>query len=663
MKDAGGCDSFTGKVPSGPDAGARAGGDHLLSLFDNMLEGIALHRLVFDDEGRAVDYEIVDVNPRFEKMLGVHRDSLVGRSALSVYGTKEAPWLKEYADVALSGCPFRFETCSEATGRNFEISVIPWHVKGFATIYTDVTERRRVEATLKESGARYRTLVDTLPLGITIIDRDHRVVVANTTQAGLFRKTCEELIGKNCFREFEKRDAVCPHCPGVTCMETGRPACIETEGVRDDGSRLSVRITAIPLNSDEGGFSGFMEVVEDITEQRKAEADRKKFEARLLHAQKLESLGVLVGGIAHDFNNILTAILGHAELALLRMSAVSPGRENIREIEGAASRAADLARQMLAYSGKGRFVVETLDLNAIIAEMTHMLEVSISKNAVLRFDLHKGLPPVDCDATQLRQVIMNLVINASDAIGSRSGTIAITTGAADCDRAYLAETWLDEHLEEGLYVYLEIADTGCGIGKDELAKIFDPFFTTKFTGRGLGLAAVLGIIRGHRGAIKVQSEPGKGSIFKVLLPASADRGGCMNKESVVVERIGAGRTVLLVDDEETVRAIGRQMLEELGFRTLIARDGREALELFGARSGEISCVMLDLTMPHMDGEEAFRELKRISPDVKVIMSSGYDEQDVTQRFVGKGLAGFIQKPYKLAELGAVLMNILHAAEE
>jgi CheY-like chemotaxis protein len=218
----------------------------------------------------------------------------------------------------------------------------------------------------------------------------------------------------------------------------------------------------------------------------------------------------------------------------------------------------------------------------------------------------------------------------------------------DCDRSYLKDVWLDENITEGLYVYLEIADTGCGMDKDTLAKLFDPFFTTKFTGRGLGMAAVLGIIRGHKGAIKVYSEAGKGTSFKILLPASNRPSELFNGTSHKDEWRGQG-TVLLVDDEETVRGIGAEMLKELGFSTITANDGREAVEQF-RQNPDIVFVILDLTMPHMDGEQCFRELRQLNPNVKVIMSSGYNEQEVTQKFAGKGLAGFIQKPYRLSVL-------------
>jgi CheY-like chemotaxis protein len=373
-----------------------------------------------------------------------------------------------------------------------------------------------------------------------------------------------------------------------------------------------------------------------------------KLEKQLLHAQKLESLGVLAGGIAHDFNNILMAIMGNADLALMRINRESPAVENLHRIEKAAAQAADLAKQMLAYSGKGKFVVENIDLNRLLEDMLHMLEVSISKKAVLRLNLTKTLPPVEADATQMRQIIMNLVINASEAIADTSGVIAITTGCMDCDQSYLKDVWLDENITEGLYVYLEIADTGCGMNKETLAKIFDPFFTTKFTGRGLGMAAVLGIVRGHKGAIKVYSEPKKGTTFKILLPASDRPADLFNHDSRHDDWQGSG-TVLLVDDEETVRGIGSEMLKELGFSTITANDGREAAAIF-KQTPDISFVILDLTMPHMDGEQCFRELRKFNPDVKVIMSSGYNEQEVTQKFVGKGLAGFMQKPYNVSEL-------------
>jgi CheY-like chemotaxis protein len=364
----------------------------------------------------------------------------------------------------------------------------------------------------------------------------------------------------------------------------------------------------------------------------------------------------LAGGIAHDFNNILTSIIGNADLALMRISKESPGVDNLHKIEQAAARAADLAKQMLAYSGKGKFIVEQLDLNRLLEEMLHLLEVSISKKVTLRLNLHQSLPSVEGDATQLRQVIMNLVINASEAFDDSNGNITVTTGYMECDKSYLKNVWLDENISTGLYVYLEIADTGCGMNKETLAKIFDPFFTTKFTGRGLGMAAVLGIVRGHKGSIKVYSEVGKGTSFKILLPTSGKPADLLNLVSTDDTCTWSG-TALIVDDEETVRDVGTEMLKEFGLNAVVACDGLEAIDIF-KNNPEITFVILDLTMPRMDGEQCFHELRKINPDAKVIMSSGFNEQEVTQKFVGKGLAGFIQKPYKLTALREAISKII-----
>ena len=395
---------------------------------------------------------------------------------------------------------------------------------------------------------------------------------------------------------------------------------------------------------------------EDITERKLAELERDNLTKQLLHTQKLESLGVLAGGIAHDFNNILTSIIGNADLALMRMNPESPAIDNLHKIEYAAARAADLAKQMLAYSGKGQFVIENLNMNRLLEEMIHMVEVSISKKIELRLNLTPDLPTVEADATQIQQIIMNLVINASEAIGDMSGVITITTGCMDCDKRYLKGFWQTENISEGKYVYLEITDTGCGMDKETLDKIFDPFFTTKFTGRGLGMAAVHGIVRGHKGAINVYSEPNKGASFKILLPASGKPVEVVNRDSRLDDWRGEGK-VLLVDDEETVRDIGKEMLQELGFTVITANDGQDALKVFTS-TPYISFVILDLTMPHMDGKQCFQELKQIQPNVKVIVSSGFSEQEVTQKFVNDGLAGFIQKPYKLSALKEAIRRII-----
>ncbi|MFT7677726.1 MAG: two-component system cell cycle sensor histidine kinase/response regulator CckA [Planctomycetota bacterium] len=312
---------------------------------------------------------------------------------------------------------------------------------------------------------------------------------------------------------------------------------------------------------------------------------------------------------------------------------------------------------MLAYSGKGRFLVESLSLNSIIEEMARLLEVTISKTAILRVELAPKLPMVEAEGSQIRQVIMNLITNAAEAVGDRSGVVSIRTGAMECDRGYLDTVVQSHEIAEGTYVYVEVADTGCGMDAATLSKIFDPFFTTKFTGRGLGLAAVQGIIRGHSGAIRVYSEPNRGTTFKVLLPASSEPERTRPTPTDLPNWQGTG-TILLVDDEETVRAIGSLMLKGLGFDVATAVDGATALKIYSQDPGSIACVILDLTMPHMNGDEVYRELRRIDDGVRVLLSSGYNEADIVQRFSGKGLAGFIQKPYGRDELAQALKGAI-----
>ncbi len=393
-------------------------------------------------------------------------------------------------------------------------------------------------------------------------------------------------------------------------------------------------------------------------ERKRAEEERQRLETQMRHAQKLESLGVLAGGIAHDFNNLLVGILGNTGLALMDLAPDAPARPLLEEVEKAALRAAELSRQMLAYSGRGRFQVQVFQLNSLVEEMTNLLVASISKKARLEFDFARGVPSVEGDPTQVRQVVMNLITNASDALSDQAGSIRIRTGAMAADRRYLLGLFPDAGLAEGNYVFLEVADTGCGMDAETQARVFDPFFTTKFQGRGLGMAAVLGIVRGHKGAIKIDSAPGQGTTFRVLFPASAKPAAPLEVRAQPRAPWRGAGTILVVDDEATVRFLAEQSLKRAGFDVLLAEDGQKAVDLFRARAAGIRGVLLDMTMPQLGGDETFRELRRIRPDVPIILSSGYDEQDATSKFAGKGLAGFIQKPYGARDLAEKVREIL-----
>jgi len=422
--------------------------------------------------------------------------------------------------------------------------------------------------------------------------------------------------------------------------------------VRKDGGIIWVSDFTTVWRDPDGEPTHYLGYVLDITARKRAEEQKQEAEARVRHAQKLEGLGVLAGGIAHDFNNILTGILGNADLALYELGPQAPVRRNVEEIISAARHAAGLARQMLAYSGKGSFVVEPLDINGIVREMADLLGVASSKKVVFRYEFDDDLPSIEGDETQIRQIVLNLVTNASEAIGDENGVIVLRTGTQFCDREYLTGSYLHEDQEEGQYVFLEVSDTGCGMDEESKSKIFDPFYTTKFTGRGLGMAAVLGIVRGHGGAINVDTEEGKGTTIRFLFPvveSETEVTEALDRSPRVEEWRGTG-TVLVVDDDAMIRSLATRMLKHLGFEVIAASDGCEAVEVFQDRAETIACVLLDLTMPRMGGEETFSAMRRISADVPVILSSGYSKEIVTEEFSAKGLAGFVQKPYELEAL-------------
>ena len=396
----------------------------------------------------------------------------------------------------------------------------------------------------------------------------------------------------------------------------------------------------------------------EMAERHRVEAERQAMQARVVEVQKLESLGVLAGGIAHDFNNLLVGIMGNAGLAQLELPPGTAGREQIIQIETAARRASDLARQMLAYSGKGRFVVAPLDLTELVREMTQLLQASIDRRIDIRYALAADPIVIEGDATQLRQVVMNLVVNASDAIGDASGVITVATSRVRADRSYLAGTFVDEGLEAGDYAVIDVADTGAGMDAATQARIFDPFFTTKTAGRGLGLAAVLGIVRAHRGALKVYSELGKGSSFKLLLPlTNADVSPDPWASPAATPWLGEG-TVLVVDDEPMVRDVAGAILQRLGLEVVVAADGEEAIALFSEQPDRFAVVLLDLTMPRVSGAETFRRIREIHGKAPVILMSGYSEDEASVEFVGKGLAGFIEKPFSTQTLGDAIERVL-----
>jgi len=523
---------------------------------------------------------------------------------------------------------------------------------------SDATEQDERRQALDET--MLRAMADASPDSIFIKGRDRRYVFVNREMCRLFGCAPDDLLGYTPEDLFDPDSA-------ETVREVddrtfaGEVMRVERELVIGDNLHVFSAVQ-VPLRDEGGHVHAICGFVTDVTALRNAQARQQELERQMLHAQKLESLGVLAGGIAHDFNNILVSVQGHANLAMADLPPDHRSRASIARIEQGARRASELCDQLLAYSGRGARVVAPLDLNPLLLESLGLLRLSISKRALLDVDVAPEQQPVIGNASQVRQVLVNLLTNASEALGQDEGTIHVRTRTTDLGPG-VRGVGTTRELTPGTYCMIEVEDSGAGMDAQTLSRIFDPFFTTKFTGRGLGLSAVLGIVQGHGGGVQVWSTPGAGTRFRVLLPRTTMP---LSVHPTVPARRAptgahAGALILVVDDEESNRDVVRLMLERGGYRVRTADDGEAGVAAVREASGDIDAIVLDLAMPRMGGEEALEAIRSIRPDVPVVVMSGYSEQEIGEIFPNGTISSFLHKPFCSTDLLARVAEALASA--
>jgi PAS domain S-box-containing protein len=525
-----------------------------------------------------------------------------------------------------------------------------------AELEAQVAERLSAERALRESEERYRTLSElSSDFGFAVrMDPDRRVEFdwASEAMRRITGYTMEELDGSGWFvlPHPEAREKVFGQ---IDAMLAGRLREVELRILTKQGEVRWVSLVVDTLHGEEDGLVRMVGAGRDITEHKRAEEQQRRIDLHMREVRRLESLGLLAGGIAHDFNNMLTVIRGNVRLARVDLESGEPPSQRLDRIQSAAEHATALTEQVLTYSGRASVRLRPLDLSRLAKDTLDLLHTSMTEKGKLEIDLAEDLPPVEGDVTQLRQVMLNLVSNASEALGEGGGTVRLRTHLLEADARLLSDAFGTPEPAAGEYVALEVSDTGGGMDPALHARIFEPFFTTKSSGSGLGLAAVLGIVSAHGGVILIEEAPRGGTVFQVLFPPSARRVEPVPEVREPVVRAAGGGTILVVDDETDVRELAREFLQRSDFEVLTARGGREAIEIFRARSGEIDAVVLDVVMLEGDAAEAFVGIRRIRADVPVILTSGYDKRNAVTTVEGLsagGISSFLRKPYEPEEL-------------
>ncbi|MEI6206331.1 MAG: PAS domain-containing protein [Desulfuromonadales bacterium] len=756
------------------------------ALFENGPIGVAYHRMIYDDTGKAVDYFFIDANQNYITLTGVDPRGKTVTQAFPGIENDPFDWIGTFDKVARTGETMHFEQYLQLNDRWYDVVSYQYKPGHFVASFAEISERKKAEERLQykqDMLARTERIthtgsweLDVATGAVTWSDELFRITQLNPADGtpsvedqsriynpedmknllrviemavsdgtpyeiesriirpngetricrargfaergavgkvmrlfGSFqditeRRQAEECLEKvkNLLSEGQKIAhmgtfeyvadtqalvwseeefriyglnpeeppptydfmlANCIHPDDAARLQQAFSAALQNGSVyeivhrivRPDGSLRWLHNIANPYFNQNNKLVRYVGVTLDITERKQAEEEKQALEQQLQQAQKLESLGVLAGGIAHDFNNILAIIMGYCGLTKMDYETAE---KNIPEMEKAVERAAALCRQMLAYAGKAPFEITQVDMCMVVTEMSKMLQSTIAQNVVIKPELAADVPCILGDASQLRQVLMNLIINAAEAIGDAQGEVRVTLSKKVLNKYGTEKDYLGKLISHGCYVCLDVTDTGCGMSDETYNRLFEPFYTTKFHGRGLGMSAMLGIINTHHGALQLSSELGKGTTFKIYLPVQIS--DCAGEDSPLqvasVPWQGSG-TILLVEDEVQVLQIARTMLEALGFTVIEASNGKEGLELFQKNAADINLVITDMGMPVMDGYQLFRELKTLKSDLPIIISSGFGDSVVESRIASEDIAGSISKPYSFDRLRDVLKSV------
>ena len=610
------------------------------------------------------------VNPAFARFTGIEAEALLGKSfypfihendreeAISKIESinRENPTVEIEWRIALLNGDIHWTHWSHTGIYDEQGTLIEYQSLG-----KDITEQRVAENALRESELKYRLLFECAGDSISVMDLQGKLLTVNPIACKMLGYTNDELLALSADK-IDTRPAEMAANIGKL-LDQGYYSG-EIELVRKDGSTVTVSVDARTIVWD--GQDAIMSVCRDITDRKHAEYERLNLEKQLLHVQKLESLGVMAGGIAHDFNNLLQSILGNMELAVMTLDPDSESKKYLTYASNSAKRAEHLTHLMLTYAGNGFISKKNLQLNDQIRENVELLRSAATTSVSIELSLSEDLPEIKANEAQIQQVVMNLITNGAESIAKQQGYVRITTGEKNCDQNYFSSSLLDLKQEPGSYVYLDVKDNGCGMSAETIKCLFDPFFTTKFTGRGLGMSAVMGIMKSHKGAMFVHSEQGKGTTFRVLFPISTTP---TTIEPVAVasdakhtsqDDVFSG-TALVVDDEKPVLRTCAKMVQLIGYKVITACDGLDAVAKYREHQNEIELVIMDLTMPNMDGLAAMAEIYSIRPNTKVIISSGFNGADLNERITGKAPSGFIRKPYRLSVLEAELRRVKQIA--
>ncbi|MDD5286334.1 MAG: response regulator [Desulfuromonadaceae bacterium] len=533
---------------------------------------------------------------------------------------------------------------------------LPRTVKYALMSWALIIARRQADAAILIAKLDWERTFDAVPDLISIIDMNHNITRINRAMADRCGLTPEEMVGRKCHEVMHGIPNLHHSCPHNRMLLDGAG---HTEQVVENQWDRVFDITVSPLYDTEGQLTGCVHIARDVTERIRSEEERLRIEQQFQQTQKLESLGVLAGGIAHDFNNILTIIMGHCYVINEDLVSEADQKNHVKQIEKAAVRAADLCRQMLSYAGNNRLVQTRLNILQIVDETVNMLRSAINKNIGIELDLEHDLPEIIGDSAQLQQVVMNLCINAAEAIGDNNGTVKIALKKMDVQTDQAGADFFGNTIPTGSYICLEVTDDGCGMDPETIKRIFEPFYTTKFTGRGLGMSAVLGIIKLHDGSLQLSSTPKCGTTFKVYFPLTSDLDTVVATPAAALppSAMGSG-TILLIDDEEALRIVGSTLLKSMGFSTMTANNGREALEIYRDFENEIDLILLDLLMPDMGGIETYRKLREKYPEISIVICSGYSLEAILEEIDSDPKAAVIQKPYNPELLHNLLIKMI-----